>query len=167
MPMLQLNLPPGYNNELKQQLANAVTAAVAEVTGTEPGTVCITAEGPDPAQMVTDFLMTMERRELDHARNYLADEFVMTFPGSGELTSLEQLVEWGKGRYRFVKKTIASVDVAPRVDGPLVIVHGTLSGEWPDGRAFSGVRFIDRFEVRNNQLVRQDVWNDLANAQPR
>jgi len=167
MPMLQLNLPSGYNNELRNRLVNAVSAAVADVTGVEPGAVCISIGAPDPAERVTAFLMAMERRDLAHARTYLADEFVMSFPGSGELTSLEQLVEWGKDRYRFVKKTLFATDVAHRPDGATVIVHGTLRGEWPDGRAFSGVRFIDRFDVRNNQLVRQDVWNDLANAQSR
>jgi hypothetical protein len=44
--------------------------------------------------------------------------------------------------------------------------HGTLSGEWPDGSAFSDIRFLDRFELRSGKLTRQQVWNDLALEQP-
>ena len=43
-----------------------------------------------------------------------------------------------------------------------VYVSGTLSGEWPDGAAFTGIRFIDRFEVERGLIRCQDVWNDLA-----
>jgi limonene-1,2-epoxide hydrolase len=39
---------------------------------------------------------------------------------------------------------------------------GTLYGEWPDGRAFEGIRFIDRFVVRGGRLADQKVWNDLG-----
>jgi hypothetical protein len=46
-----------------------------------------------------------------------------------------------------------------------VYCHGTLQGQWPDGSAFEGIRFIDRFLVQAGRLVRQDVWNDLAEHQ--
>jgi hypothetical protein len=36
---------------------------------------------------------------------------------------------------------------------------------WNDGSAFEGIRFIDRFEVVNNLLTRQEVWNDVAEIQ--
>lgn len=72
----------------------------------------------------------MENRELTKAKQYLSDRFVMTFPGSGELTSLEQLVEWARGRYRFVQKTITAVNVAYEMETTLVFVHAryTASG---------------------------------------
>ena len=47
-------------------------------------------------------------------------------------------------------------------DGGIVYCYGTLSGEWPDGEAFSGIRFIDRFEFAGDLIARQMVWNDLA-----
>ena len=34
--------------------------------------------------------------------------------------------------------------------------------EWLDGKPYAGIRFIDRFTVRNDKLVDQQVWNDLA-----
>ncbi len=39
---------------------------------------------------------------------------------------------------------------------------GAGKGEWPDGAAFSGIRFIDRFTVAGGKLVDEMVWNDLA-----
>ena len=47
----------------------------------------------------------------------------------------------------------------------VVYCRGTLAGEWPDGRAFAGVRFIDRFEIDDaGRIVDQQVWNDLGEA---
>ena len=44
----------------------------------------------------------------------------------------------------------------------IVYCFGTLNGEWPDGQAFSGIRFIDRFEITQGRITRQQVWNDIA-----
>jgi hypothetical protein len=35
-------------------------------------------------------------------------------------------------------------------------------GELPDGTPYSGIRFIDRFTVRDGKLVDQNVWNDMG-----
>ncbi len=44
----------------------------------------------------------------------------------------------------------------------MVYCSGTLRGVWLDGSNFEGVRFIDRFEIADGKIRRQDVWNDLA-----
>jgi len=31
-----------------------------------------------------------------------------------------------------------------------------------DGRPFEGIRFIDRFEIQDGLIVKQDVWNDMG-----
>lgn len=184
MPMLQINLLSGYNGALKQRLTKALTAVIAGFTRAKPEAISIWihevqsdnysrggqarqpgAGASDPVLLVHDYLMAMEQRELDKAQSFLDEEFVMTFPGSGDLTSLGQLVEWSRGRYRFVTKTLTSTNVAYELDKVVVFVNGTLSGEWPDGTAFDGIRFIDRFEICDDRLLRQDVWNDLATAQ--
>ncbi len=117
----------------------------------------------DAGALVRGFLAAMEARDLDRAQSMLGAGFVMRFPGTEPMHSLEELIAWAKPRYRFVKKTYAGFDV---MQGPgaetLVYCRGTLSGEWPDGTAFDGIRFIDRFEVEDGRIVRQDVWNDIA-----
>lgn len=104
----------------------------------------------------------MEARDLDKAREFLADGFRMTFPGGAVFSTLEELVSWARPRYRRVTKTYERFDVAPAEDGVLVYCYGTLNGEWPDGAAFAAIRFIDRFLVRQGKLADQMVWNDLA-----
>jgi hypothetical protein len=37
-----------------------------------------------------------------------------------------------------------------------------LHGVWPDGSAFSDIRFVDRFTLQGGLLTTQMVWNDLA-----
>ena len=127
------------------------------------------ASGPgavDPASLIRDYLTAMEKRELDKAQRFLAEHFVMNFPGSGDMHSLDELLEWAAGRYQRIEKSLAAVNVAHEPDKVVVFVHGTLSGQWPDGSRFDQVRFIDRFEIRDERIERQDVWNDLAIAQP-
>jgi hypothetical protein len=115
------------------------------------------------AQLVRDYLAAMEARELGRAKVFLAPGFAMIFPGGLRFTQLEEVVARAKPRYRFVKKGYERFDEAPAADGSVVVYcFGTLSGEWPDGTAFDGIRFIDRFTVRGGQLADQQVWNDLA-----
>ncbi|WP_099825607.1 nuclear transport factor 2 family protein [Oceaniglobus indicus] len=116
-----------------------------------------------PETLVRRFLTAMEARDLTVARACLDDRFVMYFPGTGPIHDLETLIEWSRPRYAFVKKTYDGFDVS---DG-IVYCRGTLSGEWPDGAPFDGIRFIDRFEIEGERIVRQDVWNDMAEVRAR
>lgn len=109
-------------------------------------------------RVVRDYLAAMERRDLVAAKALLAPGFFMVFPGNKRFDTLEQLVEWSKGRYRSARKTYDAFDVSDHS----VFCFGTLYGEWLDGKPYSGIRFIDRFTVRDGKLVDQQVWNDLA-----
>ncbi|MHA7880539.1 MAG: nuclear transport factor 2 family protein [Saccharospirillum sp.] len=183
MPMLQVNLLSGYSDAVKNRLMRALTSVVRGITRARPDAITIWIHevgaedysrggesrqpgvaAEDAAERVHQYLAAMERRDLEAAQGFLAENFVMTFPGSGEMTSLTQLVEFARGRYRFVEKTFTATDVAYGMERVVVTCHGTLAGEWMDGTPFSGVRFIDRFELQDNDITRQDVWNDLANA---
>lgn len=116
-----------------------------------------------PHEVVQKFLAHMEARELDQAQALLADDFKMIFPGPTYPNSLTQLVEWALTRYRFVRKTFMNIDtVQLNASHAVVYISGTLSGEWTNGTPFSGIRFIDRFELINLQIAHQSVWNDMA-----
>jgi hypothetical protein len=125
----------------------------------------------DPLVLARDivraYLDTMETRDLARAKRFLAPGFAMTFPGGRHFTELEAMVEWAKGRYRWVKKRYERFDVAQGSTATHVYCFGTLYGEWNDGTAFEGIRFIDRFTVRAGKLVDQMVWNDMGEAQAR
>lgn len=118
--------------------------------------------GPQKA-LVLDFLKTMEARDLEKARTMIASDFVMEFPGSGQMNSFEELIAWAKDRYQFVTKTIEEVSAAANENGDVVVFcHGMLAGRWKNDVLFENVRFIDRFVIRDGLIVQQDVWNDLA-----
>ena len=123
--------------------------------------------------LVRNFLDTMEHRDLEGARSYLDPRFTMIFPGNVVMRQLEELVEWSKPRYRSVAKSYEHFDVASDADTGLVVyAFGTLAGERLDGTQFSGIRFIDRFEIGLGAggiplIVDQKVWNDLAEVESR
>jgi ketosteroid isomerase-like protein len=117
----------------------------------------------DPARIVRDYLAAMERRDLAAAKVLLAPGFVMLFPGGRRFDALEALVEWARPRYRRALKTYDRFDVAPQDDGSAVVYClGALHGELSDGSPYSGIRFIDRFTVRDGKLADQMVWNDMG-----
>ena len=118
---------------------------------------------PDPVAVIQAYLAAMEARDLDAARAMLGAGFAMVFPGAAPMTTLDQLINWAKPRYDFITKTYDGFDVLPGENGTAIVYcRGTLSGEWPDGTAFSDIRFIDRFELAAGKIIRQDVWNDIA-----
>jgi 23S rRNA (guanosine2251-2'-O)-methyltransferase len=110
--------------------------------------------------LVERYLAALETRDLETASALLAPRAVLTFPGDVRFEALDAMVAWSATRYRRVRKTDQRWTVAE--DGARVYVEGTLFGEALDGRMFSGVRFIDRFELKDGRIARQSVWNDLA-----
>jgi len=182
MPVIELHVIEGYSDSDKARLCEALTDAVRIVVPAPPEAVTVmihemapasymrgrqhrTAATPlaDPAQTVRGYLVAMEDRDLDKAQAMLGAGFVMVFPGTQPMHSLEALIAWSKPRYKFVTKTYEGFDAmqSPE-DHAIVYCRGTLAGEWPDGTAFEGIRFIDRFEVTAGLITRQDVWNDIA-----
>jgi len=116
----------------------------------------------DVAGIVTRYLRLVEARRLDEAASYLAADPCITFPGGRTFSTLEEQVASSAGRFRRVEKQIDGIDTADHGDRSVVYVWGTLGGQDTDGVDFSGVRFIDRFELRDGLITAQAVWNDLA-----
>ncbi len=186
MPIVETHLIKGYSAETRARLARALTDAVRFVIDAPAEAVTVITHEvdpdnymrggtqrtpgraqPDPAVLVRAYLEAMEARDLDTARAMLAEKFEMVFPGTDPMRTLEELIAWAKPRYRFVRKTYEAFEAFGAGATAIVYCRGTLSGEWPDGAAFSGIRFIDRFEVEDGKLVRQDVFNDIAEVKAR
>ena len=181
MPIIEAHILEGYAAEEKTRLTAALTDAVRFVVPAPADAITVMlhespkdayARGgkhrepapalPDPRQLVLDYLAAMESRDLECAQIMLGDGFQMVFPGTPPMTTLSELIDWSKDRYRFVKKTYDAVEAFHSGGAAVVYARGTLAGAWLDGTAFDGIRFIDRFEVAGGKIVRQDVWNDLA-----
>lgn len=182
MPVLELHLIEGYTRDDKRRLGEALTDAVRFIVPAQPdgivvmihemkpdayyrgrGTKTPAPSLPDPAKLVASYLAAMDARELDQAQSMLSNDFVMQFPGSHPMTNLSELIDWATPRYQFVKKTYAGIEAMQGEQvAAVVYARGTLSGKWSDGTDFENIRFMDRFEVVDGKLTRQDVWNDLA-----
>jgi 4-oxalocrotonate tautomerase family enzyme len=180
MPIVRITLMEGYDEETRARLARRLTDAVSATIAAPLDGITVAIEEvkptnymrgrvsripgkplPAPAETVKAFLSAMERRDLTAAKALLADDFRMLFPGNAEFTALEELVAWSRPRYRFVKKSYEAFDECFGEAGTIVYCFGTLSGEWPDGTPFDGIRFIDRFTVAGGRLLDQKVWNDF------
>lgn len=114
-------------------------------------------------EVVARYLELVERRDLEAAAAYLAPGARLVFPGGAVYLSLREMASEAARRYRFVKKRVERWDLTPDEGGDVVVYClGTLEGEGVDGRPFHGVRFVDRFVVRDGLIVLHEVWNDLA-----
>ena len=115
--------------------------------------------------LIQTFLRTMEARDLDAAEQMMAAGATIVFPGGKVFNSQREMVESAKGRYRWVKKTFDHIDHVTRDDGAEVVyILGTLYGVNRHGVSFEGIRYIDRFVVREGKIAEQHVWNDLAES---
>jgi phenylpyruvate tautomerase PptA (4-oxalocrotonate tautomerase family) len=183
MPVITVTLIEGYDEQIRRDLSARLTDSIRAAIGAPlDGITVILNEvpaanymrgraarvpgAPPPAatQVVRDYLDAMEHRDLEAANSFLAEGFTMTFPGGMTFSRPDELVDWAKDRYRSIAKSYERLDEAPCAEGTVVYCFGTLSGEWPDGAPFSGIRFVDRFTVAEGKLIDQRVWNDLAEA---
>ena len=181
MPIIEAHIVEGYDDATKTRLCRALTDAVRSVLPAPPDAITVmigerprhhymrgghhrdgAPPRPDPIVLIRSYLDAMEARDLPAAQMHLTPDFAMVFPGGVRMSALSDLVSWASTRYRQVRKSYEGWDCGWTGDVALVHVRGTLAGEWLDGRSFDSIRFIDRFEVRDGLIARQDVWNDLG-----
>jgi len=118
----------------------------------------------DAGKLVWDFLTLFAQGRYAEANAFLAPGCRMLFPGGAEFTDCTELPRRPGLLYRSVHKVFERFDEIAAPEGTIVYNFGTLSGEWTDGAPFSGVRYLDRFVVRERRIVDQKVWNDLCLA---
>ncbi len=125
--------------------------------------------GPEAVALVRAFLEALEARDLARAQTLLAENFLSIYPGDRQFRTLEELIASGARWYRGVRKSYARTHyLAADAEGvETVILTGTLRGEWMNGDAFIGIRFIDSFRVKGGRIVEQQVWNDIGEARLR
>lgn len=114
-------------------------------------------------EMIVEYLAAASERRMSQAAAYLAPDVTLVFP-QGRFDDLEAMASAMAGRYRSIEKTYETWDVMDGEDGGVVVATGTLSGVNTHGVGFSGVRFCDRFVVRDGLISEQHVWNDLAES---
>ena|SRR6185369_12340672 len=118
-------------------------------------------------RLVWDFLTLLGERRYAEANGYLAPGCRMLFPGGIEFTDCMALPKRSSAIYSWVIKVFERFDEIATADGIVVYNFGALRGEWTDGEPFEGVRYIDRFLVRDGKIADQKVWNDMCLAASR
>ena len=112
--------------------------------------------------LVKQFLQLMEARDLTAAEALMSPQASITFPGNKRFASQNEMVAASRDRYQWVKKTFDHAEALISEDRQIVYIRGTLYGVNRHGVSFSGIRYIDRFVLRDGLIIQQDVWNDLA-----
>lgn len=119
-------------------------------------------------RIVDEFLRLVMIPDPDAARRYTAPGLRIRFTGNRPMSDPADTTAFNKARYRWVKKRIERTETVARAAGAngeagdVVYSLGTLYGEWPDGTAFEGNRYVDRYVVKDGLIVQMDVWNDSA-----
>jgi ketosteroid isomerase-like protein len=121
-----------------------------------------TDESQSAAEIVEAYLIASMVPDPETASRYVADDVEIVFTGGRRFSKPAETSAFNANRYSWVKKQMDRLDVVPGTDETIVYSIGTLYGAWPDGTAFEGNRYVDRFVVRNGAIVRMDVWNDSA-----
>ena len=122
-------------------------------------------KGADAAvRIVREYLLALEVRELEKAEQMMAPGATIIFPGGRQYASQGEMVETARRRYQWVRKEIERVDIFEQSAVFLVYVLGHLYGVNSHGVPFSNVRFVDRFEICDGLIQKQEVWNDLAES---
>lgn len=114
------------------------------------------------AEIVRLYLEASMKPDPDLAATYVDKNVVITFTGGKIFDHPSGPTSINRHRYKWVKKRLGRFDECQTNDGIVVYSTGTLYGEWPDGEAFEGNRYIDRFLIKNGKIVTMDVWNDSA-----
>lgn len=182
MPVVSITLLPGYDTDTQHRMVNRVAQAVRSVIATpEAGTTVFVQEvstyrrdgkvfsqgrAPHPvaSEVVRLYLDAMQRHDLATAQTFLHPDFQMCCPGGVVMRSLQDMLVWAQGRYSQIDKQYGPMEESWQGDVTVVFCHGTLQGQWLHGKAFSGIRFMDRLSVQDGLITRQDVWNDLAES---
>jgi phenylpyruvate tautomerase PptA (4-oxalocrotonate tautomerase family) len=180
MPVVSITLLPGYAADTQHRMVNRVAQAVRSVIVTpEAGTTVFINEvstyrrdgqvfsggrapQPEASELVKSFMQAMQAGDMPSAQRFLHPDFAMCFPGGVKMRSLAEWRDWAKLRYSALHKDYAQFEESWQGDATVVFCHGSLRGTWLNAEAFQDVRFIDRMEVRDGLITRQDVWNDLA-----
>ena len=118
----------------------------------------------DAAGIVDEFLRLIMIPDPDAARRYVSSQMRIRFTGNRPMSDPAECTAFNRARYKWVKKRFEATEVVAGATPEHAIVYnrGTLYGEWLDGTAFQGNRYVDRYELRDGLIVTMDVWNDSA-----
>jgi hypothetical protein len=117
-----------------------------------------------PAAVVDEFLRLLMIPDPASARRFVAPGLRIRFTGGRLMSDPAECAAFNASRYRWVKKRFEATETVAGGSDEATVVYsiGTLHGEWPDGVAFEGNRYVDRYVVSHGLITQMEVWNDSA-----
>jgi hypothetical protein len=119
---------------------------------------------PDAAALVNEYLRILMIPDPAGVQRMVSPQLRIRFTGGREMRDPVECAAFNATRYRWVRKRIERTEVVAggTAEHTVVFSSGTLYGEWPDGTAFEGNRYVDRYVVSHGLIEQMDVWNDSA-----
>ena len=118
----------------------------------------------DAVTLVKKYLDAMIARDVGEAAKFIHADATIVYPGGKVFNAVSTLAESSTSKFKTLDKHFDRFDVMENADGIYTVyVSGRLDGTWADdGTAFTGIRFIDRYEVNATGITAQEVWSDSA-----
>ena len=119
---------------------------------------------PSPADTVAEYLRLLMVPDPEAAQRFTSPDLRIRFTGGRAMRDPAECAAFNAGRYRWVKKRVERTETVVGGTSLETVVYsiGTLYGEWPDGTAFEGNRYVDRYVVSSGLITQMEVWNDSA-----
>jgi len=108
------------------------------------------------------FIRAVNARDAEAAQATLAPGALLVFPGPTQFQQVSEFLSWAGPRYRSATYTYGHMDFLEQERSTIVYAQGRVDGVFPDGEAFEGVRYIDRFVISDGLIARKEVWSDMA-----
>jgi hypothetical protein len=117
-----------------------------------------------PAALVDEYLRRLMIPDPVAASRLVASDLRIRFTGGRRMREPAECAAFNATRYRWVKKRVEAIETVAGGTPERTVVYslGSLYGEWPDGTAFEGNRYVDRYVVCHGRIAQMDVWNDSA-----
>ncbi|MSO98865.1 MAG: hypothetical protein EXR11_11715 [Rhodospirillaceae bacterium] len=122
---------------------------------------------PTPVDVVKTFLDAMGQRDFAGMESVMGPGFKMTVTGGAVFIHPREFAAQSKGRQKSATKTTDRYEEIPNAEGAVVYSIGSMAGEWNNGTKYSGIRYIDRFEIKNGKIVDMNVYSDMSEFRPR
>ena len=120
-----------------------------------------------PTTVVKNFLDAMSRRDFATMEKLMAPEFKMTVSGGHVFKHPREFAAQSGKRQKSARKTTDRYDEIPIPNGGVVFAMGSMAREWLNGETYAGVRYIDRFEIKDGKIVDMNVWSDMSEFRPK
>lgn len=113
-------------------------------------------------QPIDRFIQAVNAGDAEAAQRCLAPQGRLVFPGPVAFQRVADFLALSGPRYQRVRYTYGAMELAQSEGRSVVYAQGVVDGVFADGRAFHGVRYIDRFEIQDGLILSKEVWSDMA-----